>query len=71
MHVYLMVDCKTENCDGVLLLRDLGQKGQITEVSLQWPVPWMLECPICHELHDYSDSEKRMYRKELAEKIPS
>ena len=66
MHLYIAVHCKTHNCEAAHILMYLGEKGQMPSRVDYWVShPLMIECPICGEAYDYSDSEEAFFQKEL------
>jgi hypothetical protein len=66
MHLYIVVDCKTENCEAAHVLMHLGEKGRtLSRVEYWMSYPLMIECPICGRTYDYSDSEERFCQRDL------
>jgi len=66
MHLYVVVDCKTENCRTVHVLTYLGEKGKTPASVEYWmSYPLMIDCPTCGQSYDYSDSEEKFRQKEL------
>jgi len=66
MHLYIIVECKSHNCNAAHVLMHLGEKGNTPPRVDYWmPYPLMIECPICSTTYDYSDSEERFSQKEL------
>jgi len=66
VHLYIVVGCKSDNCNATHLLMHLGEKGRTPARVEYWmPYPLMIECPICGEAYDYSDCEERFSQKEL------
>jgi hypothetical protein len=60
MHLYIVVDCKTQDCGTVHVLMHLGKKGKTPAKVEYWmPYPLMIACPTCGGTYDYSDSEER------------
>lgn len=65
-HLYVVVDCKTHNCNVAHVLMHLGEKGRTPPSVEYWmSYPLMIECPICGNIYDYSDSEERFCQREL------
>jgi len=66
MHLYIVVDCKTEHCRTVHLLKYLGEKSKTPASVEYWmSYPLMIGCPKCGQSYDYSDSEEKFRQKEL------
>ena len=66
MHLYIAVDCKTENCRTVHVLMHLGAKGKTPAKVEYWmSYPLILDCPSCGKAYDYSDIEEKFWQKEL------
>ena len=66
MHLYIVVDCKTQDCRTVHVLMHLGEKGKTPEKVVYWmSYPLMVDCPSCGETYDYADGEERFWQKEL------
>ena len=66
MHLYIVVDCKTENCRTVHVLMHLGEKGKTPAKVEYWiAYPLMVPCPTCGRIYDYSDAEDKFWQKEL------
>jgi hypothetical protein len=66
MHLYIVVDCKTQNCRTVHVLMHLGEKEKTpARVDYWMSYPLMVDCPICGETYDYSDAECKFWQKEL------
>jgi hypothetical protein len=62
MHLYIVVDCKTEGCGTVHVLMHIGEKGK-TPAKIDY---WMsYPCPTCGRIYDYSNSEDKFWQKEL------
>ena len=54
MHLYLVVDCKTERCKTKHVLKYLGEKGNAAEeVPISIPAPLIIQCPDCKVAHQY------------------
>ncbi len=59
-HVYLVVYCKTPNCESFYALKYIGEKGNIpTHVPVSIPSPLLIRCPTCTLTHDFSSSDLR------------
>jgi hypothetical protein len=66
MHLYIVVDCKTQNCRTVHVLMHLGEKGKTPARVKYWmSYPLTVDCPTCGKTYDYSDSEEKFWQKEL------
>ena len=66
LHLYIVVDCKTDGCIAAHVLTYLGEKGKTAERVEYWmSYPLMIECPICGNEYDYADSEENFRQKEL------
>ena len=66
MHLYIVVDCKTENCRTVHVLMHLGEKGKTPAKVEYWMAcPLIVDCPTCARTYDYSDAENKFWQKEL------
>lgn len=66
LQVYIVVDCKTKNCRADHLLTYLGEKGKTPASVEYWmSYPLLIECPICGNTYDYSDSEDKFPQEEL------
>jgi hypothetical protein len=65
-HLYIVVDCKTDNCKAAHVLLHLGEKGHTPPRVDYWMgYPLIIECPICGKIYDYSDSEEMFSEQEL------
>jgi hypothetical protein len=72
MHLYIVVDCKTKNCGTAHVLTYLGEKGKTPASVEYWmSYPLMIDCPLCGQTYDYSDSEEEFRQKELQLSPPS
>lgn len=72
MHLYIVVDCKTKNCEAAHVLTYLGEKGKTSARVDYWmSYPLMIDCPLCGQTFDYSDSEEKFRQKELPLAPPS
>ena|SRR5215469_13741683 len=72
VHLYIVVDCKSQNCTAAHVLTYLGEKGKTPASVEYWmPYPLLIECPICGTTYDYADSEERFRQKELPLAPPS
>ena len=66
MHLYIVVDCKTQDCRSVHVLMHLGEKGKTPAKVEYWmSYPLLIDCPTCGRSYDYSDVEERFWQKEL------
>ena len=66
MHLYIVVDCKSDNCNAVHVLKHLGEKGKIPARVEYWmPYPLTISCPHCGRRYDYAYSEHDFWQKEL------
>jgi hypothetical protein len=66
MHLYIVVECKTEGCRTVHVLMHLGEKGKTPPKVAYWmSYPLMIDCPTCGQTYDYSDTEEAFWQKEL------
>ena len=66
VHLYIVVDCKTEGCTAAHVLTYLGEKGKTAETVEYWmSYPLMIGCAICGKEYDYADSEGTFRQKEL------
>jgi len=66
MHLYIVVDCKTQNCKAAHVVKHLGENGRApATVEYRMSYPLMIECPICGKEYDYSDSEEKFSQREL------
>lgn len=66
MHLYIVVNCKTDGCAAVHVLSYLGKKGKTAGSVEYWmSYPLMIDCPSCNETYDYSDSEEKFRQQEL------
>lgn len=66
MHLYIVVHCKTQNCNATHVLKHLGENGKTPlRVDYWMPYPLLIECPICGSSYDYSDSEESFCQREL------
>jgi hypothetical protein len=65
-HLYIVVQCKTHNCNAAHVLMHLGEKGR-TPPSVEYWMSYrlMIECPICGKIYDCSDSEETFCEREL------
>jgi hypothetical protein len=70
MYLYLVVDCRTPDCEMIHMLKYLGEEGKIPEgVEVSMPAPMWIRCPKCELNHDYMLSQVR--RMEYTEPPPS
>jgi len=61
MHLFLVVDCRTPDCNTMHVLKYLGEKGKgPEEVPLTIPSPLWIRCPKCKLNHDFSSAHLRM-----------
>jgi hypothetical protein len=66
MHLYIVVDCKTQNCNTVHVLMHLGEKGKVPPKVEYWlSYALIIGCPTCAKTYDYSDWEEKILQKEL------
>jgi hypothetical protein len=69
MHLYIVVDCKTQGYRTVhvlMHLMHLGEKGKTPPKVAYWmSYPSMIDCPTCGKTHDYSGAEEAFRQKEL------
>lgn len=66
MHLYIVVDCKSQTCGTVHVLMHLGEKGKTPANVAYWMAyPLMVDCPTCGTTYDYSDGEDKFWQKEL------
>jgi hypothetical protein len=66
MHLYIVINCKTQACRTAQVLMHLGEKGNTPAKVEYWmSYPLMIGCPTCGESFDYSDSEEKFWPKEL------
>jgi hypothetical protein len=66
MHLYIVVNCKTDRCNAVHVLMHLGEKGKTAPRVEYWmSYPLILTCPTCGQEYDYSDSEENFRQEEL------
>jgi hypothetical protein len=66
MHLYIVVDCKTQDCRTVYVLMHLGEKGKTAVRVEYWmSYPLMVNCPTCGKTYDYSDAECKFWQQEL------
>ncbi len=66
LHLYIVADYKTKNCIADHVLTYLGEKGMIPASVEYWmSYHLLIECPICGNTYDYSDSEDKFRQKEL------
>ena len=66
MDLYMVVDCKTQNCRTVHVLLHLAKKGETRAKVEYWiSYPLMIDCPTCGWTYDYSDAEETFWQKEL------
>jgi hypothetical protein len=64
MHLYIVVDCKTQDCRTVHLLMHLGEKGNTpAKVESSMSHPLLVDCPTCGKTYDHSDSEEKFWQK--------
>jgi hypothetical protein len=65
MHLYIVVDCKTQDCRTVHVLMHLGEKGK-TSARVEYWMSYLLlvDCPSCGKTYDYSDSEQKFRQRE-------
>ena len=64
MHLYIVVDCKTQNCEVVHVLMHLGEKGKTpARVECWMSYPLIVDCPNCGKTYDYSDVEEQFQQK--------
>ena len=72
LHLYIVVDCKTNSCRADHVLTYLGEKGKTPPSVEYWmSYPLLIECPVCGSTYDYSDSEDKFRQKELPLAPPS
>jgi hypothetical protein len=66
MHLYIVVDCKTQGCRTVHILMHRGEKGKTPPKVAYWmSYPLMIDCPTCGKTYDFSDTEEAFWQKEL------
>ena len=64
MHLYIVVDCKTQGCRTVHVLMHLGEKRKTPPKVAYWmSYPLMIDCPTCGNTYDYSDTEGAFWQK--------
>lgn len=65
MHLYMVLDCKTQKCKTVHALMHLGEKGKTPARVENWmSYPLTVDCPTCGKTYD-SDAEAKFWQKEL------
>ena len=66
MHLYIVVDCKAQECRAVHARMLLGGKGKTpAEVEYGVSYPLAVEYPTYGKTYDYSDAEGKFWQKEL------
>jgi hypothetical protein len=66
MHLYIVVECKTQDCRTVHVLMHLGEKGKTPARVEYWlSYPLLVDCPTCGKTYDDSHSEEKFWQKEL------
>jgi hypothetical protein len=66
MHLYIVVNCKTQDCRTVHVLMHLGEEGKTPAKVEYWmSYPLIVDCPNCGKTYDYSDVEEKFLQKEL------
>jgi hypothetical protein len=71
MHLYIVVNCETQNCQAVHVLMHLGEKGKTPARVEYWMAyPLMIDCPSCGKTYDYSNVEENFQQKELPAPSP-
>jgi hypothetical protein len=66
MHLYIVVNCKTQGCRTVHVLMHLGEKGKTPPKVAYWmSYPLMIDCPTCGKTYDYSHAEEAFRQNEL------
>ncbi len=64
MHLYIVVDCKTQKCKTVRVRMHLGEKGKTPASVEYWmSYPLTVDCPTCGKIYDYSDVEAKFWQK--------
>jgi len=67
MHLYIVVACKSPNCNTVHVLMQLGEKGRLPSKVEYWmSYRLIIGCPTCGKNYDYSDWEEKFLQKELS-----
>jgi hypothetical protein len=67
MHLYLVVDCKTPDCDMFHILKYLGVKGEQSDpIPLSIPCPLILDCPKCRNPYTFGSKDIRQVELEKA-----
>jgi hypothetical protein len=65
VHLYIAVNCKTQDCRTVHVLMHLGEEGKTPAKVEYWmSYPLIVDCPSCGTTYDYSDVEEKFLQKE-------
>jgi hypothetical protein len=66
MHLYIVVDCKTQDCRTVHVLVRLGEKGKTPAKVEYWmSYPLIVDCSNCGKTYDHSHAEEQFRQKDL------